>query len=134
MKKKIMLGTSDAWSMSHSSHRPSEPVYYIEDCRILELRQRLERWITLYEFINLQHQYLSLSVRGGTRGTSTHSAQLSYFLLHWFYLYCFEIQSNICSKLFCNYPGTIDVCINRRYYQIIIQPRLTIWIDPAILD
>ena len=29
-----MLGTSDTWSMSHSSHRPSEPVYYIEDCRI----------------------------------------------------------------------------------------------------
>ena len=29
-----MLATSDAWSMSRSSHRPSEPVYYIEDCRI----------------------------------------------------------------------------------------------------
>ena len=33
--KKIMLGTSDAWFMSRSSHRPSEPAYYIEDCRIL---------------------------------------------------------------------------------------------------
>ena len=33
--KKIMLGTSDAWSMSLSSHRHSEPAYYIEDCRIL---------------------------------------------------------------------------------------------------
>ena len=32
--KKIMLGTSDAWSMSLSSHQPSEPAYYIEDCRI----------------------------------------------------------------------------------------------------
>ena len=32
--KKIMLGTSDTWLMSHSSHRPSEPAYYIEDCRI----------------------------------------------------------------------------------------------------
>ena len=30
-----MLETSDAWSMSCSSHRPSEPAYYIEDCRIL---------------------------------------------------------------------------------------------------
>ena len=29
-----MLGTSDAWAMSRSSHRPSEPAYYIEDCRI----------------------------------------------------------------------------------------------------
>ena len=32
--KRIMLGTSDAWSMSHLSHRPSNPAYYIEDCRI----------------------------------------------------------------------------------------------------
>ena len=32
--KKIMLGTSDAWSMNPLSHRPSEPVYHIEDCRI----------------------------------------------------------------------------------------------------
>ena len=29
-----MLGTSDAWSMSHLSHPPSKPAYYIEDCRI----------------------------------------------------------------------------------------------------
>ena len=29
-----MLGTSDTWSMSRSSHRPSEPAYYIEDCQI----------------------------------------------------------------------------------------------------
>ena len=29
-----MFGTSDAWLMSHLSHRPSKPAYYIEDCRI----------------------------------------------------------------------------------------------------
>ena len=34
MEKKIMLGTSDAWWISRLSHRPSEPAYYIEDCRI----------------------------------------------------------------------------------------------------
>ena len=33
-KKKIMLGTSDAWWMSHSSQQTSEPGYYIVDCRI----------------------------------------------------------------------------------------------------
>ena len=33
-EKKVMLGTSDAWSTSRSSHQPSEPVYYIEDCQI----------------------------------------------------------------------------------------------------
>ena len=32
--KKIILGTSDAWSMSYSSQRPSKPAYCIEDCRI----------------------------------------------------------------------------------------------------
>ena len=30
-----MLGTSDAWLMRRSSHRPTDPAYYIEDCRIL---------------------------------------------------------------------------------------------------
>ena len=33
-EKKILLGTSDAWSMSCLSHRPSEPAYYIEDSQI----------------------------------------------------------------------------------------------------
>ena len=33
-EKNIILGTSEAWSMSHSSQRPSDPSYYIEDCRI----------------------------------------------------------------------------------------------------
>ena len=32
--EKIMLGTSDACLMSHSSQWPSKPVYCIEDCRI----------------------------------------------------------------------------------------------------
>ena len=32
-----MLGTSDALSMSRSSHRPSHPPYYIEDCQILKM-------------------------------------------------------------------------------------------------
>ena len=32
-EKKIILGTSDAWSMSCLSQQPSNPVYYIEDCR-----------------------------------------------------------------------------------------------------
>ena len=31
-----MLGTSDAWLMSHLSHRPNELAYYIEDYRIFE--------------------------------------------------------------------------------------------------
>ena len=32
--KKIILGTSDAWSTIHLSHRPSNPAYYISDWRI----------------------------------------------------------------------------------------------------
>ena len=32
--KKIILGTSDAWSMRQSTERPSNPAYYIEDCWI----------------------------------------------------------------------------------------------------
>ena len=36
--KKLMLGISDAWSMSCLSQRASEPGYYVEDCRISEGR------------------------------------------------------------------------------------------------
>ena len=34
-EKKIILGTSDAWSTSHLSQRTSKPAYYIVHCRIL---------------------------------------------------------------------------------------------------
>ena len=32
--EKKILGTSDAWSMSHLSHRPSKPLYYVY-CRLV---------------------------------------------------------------------------------------------------
>ena len=35
-EKKMILGTSDAWSKRLLSHRPSDPAYYIEDCQIFE--------------------------------------------------------------------------------------------------
>ena len=35
--KYIILGTSDAWSMSHSSQQPSQPAYSIKDCPILRV-------------------------------------------------------------------------------------------------
>ena len=35
-EKKIILGTSDAWSTSRLSHWPSKPAYYIVDWRIFE--------------------------------------------------------------------------------------------------
>ena len=39
MKK--ILGTSDAWLMSHLSHRSSDPAYYIEDCRISDQQPQI---------------------------------------------------------------------------------------------
>ena len=49
MKKKI-LGTSDARSMSHSSHWPSHPAYCIEDCRIINLATPPMIGILYYKF------------------------------------------------------------------------------------
>ena len=40
--EKKILGTSDTWSTSRLSHRPSEPAYYIVDCRISSLVQCME--------------------------------------------------------------------------------------------
>ena len=34
--KKMILGTSDAWSTSHLSQQTSKPEYYILDCRIFQ--------------------------------------------------------------------------------------------------
>ena len=42
-EKEIMFVRSDTWSMSRSSHRPSKPAYYIEDCRISSV-PHLGRW------------------------------------------------------------------------------------------
>ena len=36
-EKKIILGTSDTCLTSHFFQQPSEPAYYILDCRILRL-------------------------------------------------------------------------------------------------
>ena len=36
--EKKILGTSEAWSTSRLSHRPSEPAYHFVDCRILILQ------------------------------------------------------------------------------------------------
>ena len=34
--EKKILGTSDTWSMSRLSHRPSEPAFHIGHCRVLK--------------------------------------------------------------------------------------------------
>ena len=34
-EKTTILGTLDAWSMSHFSQQPSDLAYHIVDCRIL---------------------------------------------------------------------------------------------------
>ena len=50
-----MLGTSDAWSMRRSSHRPSDPAYYIEDFRIYWGNgQNLKSWIAIPMFLGLK--------------------------------------------------------------------------------
>ena len=46
--KEIILGTSDAWSMRRSSHRPSDSAHYIEDCLIFSMTQLL--WHTFAHF------------------------------------------------------------------------------------
>ena len=51
MKKKMILGTSDACSMRRSSHRPSNPVYYIEDCWILKRSGWIQLRSTKYYYV-----------------------------------------------------------------------------------
>ena len=47
--KNLILGTSDAWSMSRSSQQPCEPAYYIEDWRIFS-HTSYGRWHMTVDF------------------------------------------------------------------------------------
>ena len=97
MKKKIILGTSDPLSMSHSSHRPSEPLYYIEDCLISSMvlqnfiscfgrpirwQIRFEEANTLFSYggtLNLHNKFLQpLKMALSSPGTS----KLSRLVVH----------------------------------------------------
>jgi hypothetical protein len=49
LRKKIILGTSDAWLMSRLSQRATEPAYYIVDCRIFELDLKTSFWQVLWQ-------------------------------------------------------------------------------------
>ena len=40
----IILGKSDSWSMRRSSNQPSDPVYYVEVCRILIPQIIMANW------------------------------------------------------------------------------------------
>ena len=42
--------TLEAWSMRRSSHRPSNPAYYIEDCRISASFKCLQYILGMYNF------------------------------------------------------------------------------------
>ena len=71
MKKKI-LGTSETWSMSHLFQRPSDPAYYIEDCRILTNGgQQLwccKQWLKFSKEIDQGATILSLTRFSKTKG------------------------------------------------------------------
>ena len=41
--KKIMLGTSDAWSTIRLSHRPNDPTYYIVNWQIFRGKKEIEK-------------------------------------------------------------------------------------------
>ena len=62
MKKKIMLGTSDAWSTSRSSHRPREPGYYIEDCRIFATSKNIPSTTWLLPYFTALFRQVSTSI------------------------------------------------------------------------
>ena len=60
--KKIMLRTSDAWSMSPLSQLATEPAYYIVDCRIFGMRAvnnhvLLYLFMTPFEHCGMQARY-----------------------------------------------------------------------------
>ena len=62
-ERKIILGSSDAWSTSNLSQQTSEPVYYIVDCRIFSLPIKpdqfdLIQWNRVKKFVKSQGYFL----------------------------------------------------------------------------
>ena len=50
-----MLQTSGAWLTSHLSQQPSQPAYYIEDCRIFEEQPQHAVGLILEDFFFQDH-------------------------------------------------------------------------------
>ena len=55
-KKNVILGTSDAWLTSRLSHRPSEPAYYVVDCRILNYVRLANITMAIYK-VPIKHYW-----------------------------------------------------------------------------
>ena len=62
IKKKIILGTPGAWSMSRLSQLATEPAYYILDCRILRLCRFLNWSLSSLLILTSDRIYLMTSV------------------------------------------------------------------------
>ena len=58
MKKKIILGRSDAWLMSSLSQRPIEPAYYIVDCRIFVENVQRARLLSMKQIQKVINEFL----------------------------------------------------------------------------
>ena len=63
-----MLGTSDAWSTSHSFRQTSEPACYIVDCLISDPK--------LYAPISVTVHFMAVN-SGGGRGVCIHASNSS---------------------------------------------------------
>ena len=61
--KKIILGTSDAWSTSHLSHQPSEPAYYIVDWRIYTSKVPLAVWYLICGLCTDRNNLVKLAIQ-----------------------------------------------------------------------
>ena len=61
--KKIVLGTSDAWSKIRLSHRPSEPVYYIVNWRIFKSWHQ-HKTLTIWWVIGFYKLFQELFITG----------------------------------------------------------------------
>ena len=96
-----ILGTSDAWLMSHSSQRPSFPVYYIEDCRISILSSSICLYAQLslitscccccIEFMTLGPSIYKVSIKTGWVGLEKRLVLLTFstvFMLTWVLYIC----------------------------------------------
>ena len=86
--KKIILGTSDAWSAIRLSHRPSDPAYYIVSWRIFS---NICSSISLLKIILQELKLTILYTRDHVNSSEFRLHSMFYthtYIQYWFSIYC----------------------------------------------
>ena len=114
MKKKIIFGTSDAWSMSHLSQRPSDPAYYIESCRICRVCKNSKISKTQQKKIKFGLEMPDPNMRHSQPTPNPNCCPVFEFRAGFGYLFGLSKKFQFCFHFFQGQPLVYHIIIHRQ--------------------